>query len=254
MGARSALSMSLPAQQSLFPSVGITKLTSAPGGVTGAAWYMLASTNSSDVYAVKQANAQFPLMLVAETVCAAVGIELGLPIPQPVVFSLPPSLAFATLRIPNTLAAWDASSLSICDNADKIPDVLAFDVLVANADRHDKNVLIERVSASPIRNKMWLIDHSHALQYQYFASKGIPPSECLRMPYAKSLVTTKAQVEPAIRRIKALDLHFWDRVFSLVPTPWIPDVAEVDAIKQEIIQRAANIDTWVYNAFGGTLI
>lgn len=111
----------------------------------------------------KVATTANPYGSASELICATLGTFLGLPIPP-----------FAITAGPDNEPCF--SSLDFNCNQDRLPrvvpdkcvefmarisaGVLAFDILIANEDRHDENLLVDQVSHP---TEMWVFDHDQAL-------------------------------------------------------------------------------------------
>ena len=107
-----------------------------------------------------------PRELAVELLCAALGRHLGLPVPEPLLISVPGAgLAFGSADAGHPslrhLLANDADVrvLERLQNWTKLESAASFDDLIANPDRHIGNVLYDG------EGQFWLIDHGLALAF-----------------------------------------------------------------------------------------
>ena len=249
--------MTAPQQQTLFPILGVIKLANL-GGLTEAVLYEVKTLEGAERYVVKSLKAEFPLMLVAESICSAVGLELGLPLLQPVNLPIEGELTFATRWIASERSPWFGPDLNACGNVGMppqvgiVPDILAFDILVANPDRRAPNVIVERLSDDPLRNWLWIIDHTHALAFAG-ETEQLTEDAYLEMPIDKERVKSKALFGPIIERVRGLSLGFWHDVCSNIPAAWVPDRQQLAEIEKTLAFRGANIEQLIDSAFQGEL-
>lgn len=122
----------------------------------------IAQTSTGEVTVIaKQLNDR---ELAVEIICAAIGREIGLPIPEPIflihpdnsyyygsVFSNHPELA-------NIITPYDQSILQELLKWGDITKASCFDELIANGDRHDSNILFDGKG-------FILIDHGLSIPY-----------------------------------------------------------------------------------------
>lgn len=111
-----------------------------------------------------------------EAVCAWIALQIELPVPRPMLLTMPASrmprglqwpfgsehqaIVFATRAIDGALPLSRISSetsWNLIDRWDALPAAAVFDQLVANDDRTDGNILL-----GP-RRDLWLIDHARSL-------------------------------------------------------------------------------------------
>jgi hypothetical protein len=132
----------------------------------GEAWY-------AEVGAVVKTNtAEVPYCVANEYICAEVGRFLRLPLPPSGLMTMEPDRTtwFASLDFNlrgDSLPPVDAKRcVELCPN--ESAGVLLFDVLIANADRNEKNLALNR-SVQPCQ--LSVFDHGHAL-FGNLAGKG----------------------------------------------------------------------------------
>jgi hypothetical protein len=233
-------------QGSLFPVVGVTSLGPTPPGATDPQWLRVDTTYASETYAAKQASAQYPDVLVNETICAALGMKLGLPIPRCVRLRYNGALLFGTRRIENEVPApYSPDLLRSCENAHLIPDMVAFDVLIANWDRSQDNIVIEQKSRIPPKHYCWLIDHSHALDFSTDAE--------LCRSVLDGCLERHEQFGSFVARVKRLTSAEWIEIGDHVPPEWIPPGCDVQAICSTLARRAAQLPDLLGMAFKAVL-
>lgn len=117
------------------------------------------------IHAVAKKNcASAPYCVANEVLCGEIGRFIGLPIPPAGVVHSPKGneLLFASLDFNLTGNTLPPTNTTKCVEA--LPEtstgVLLFDILIANADRHGRNLSVNLLAKPPAMN---VFDHGHAL-------------------------------------------------------------------------------------------
>jgi hypothetical protein len=112
----------------------------------------------------KKNCASTPYCVANETICGEIGRFIGLPVP-PAGIVYPPKgndLFYASLDFNLVGVNLPPVNVTLC--AELLPDlstgVVVFDVLIANSDRHGRNLSVDFSPTPPVMN---VFDHGHAL-------------------------------------------------------------------------------------------
>lgn len=214
-------------QPTFFDQKGIAELGLLPGASGG---YLLDWLNHGH-YAAKEYLAAKPYTLVSEYISADIASLLGLPIParQIITFKGKRMLGFEWRDDAKSFEPGIEAKLT---NANAVPGMLAFDVLLCNRDRHRGNVLLQRPSPSLDRYTFSLIDHSHALigdmpnmeALIQFLRRHYDPAPFLQVAplELRQLVTGWADFDPWLSRIESLTETNLENILSGIPDEWRP--------------------------------
>lgn len=214
-------------QPTFFDQEGIAELAPLPGASGG---YLLDWLKHGH-YGAKEYSTTKPYTLVSEYICADIASSLGLPIParQIIPFKGRKVLGFE----------WRADAKSFepgmeakITNANAIPGMLAFDVLVCNRDRHGGNVLLQRPSPNLDRYTFYLIDHSHALigdmpnmkALTQFLDNHHDPAPFLQVApmQLRALVSGWDDFDPWLAKIESLTRTGLENILIGIPAEWRP--------------------------------
>lgn len=214
-------------QPTFFNQEGIAELAALRGASGG---YILDCLNHGH-YAAKEYLTAKPYTLVSEYVCADIASLLGLPIParQIIPFKGKKMLGFEWRGDAKSFEAGMEAKLT---NANAIPGMLAFDVLVCNRDRHGGNVLLQRPSPNLDRYTFYLIDHSHALigdmpsmgTLMEFLDRHHDPNSFLQVAplQLRALVSDWADFDPWLLKIESLTETNLENILVGIPDEWRP--------------------------------
>jgi hypothetical protein len=158
----------------------------------------------------KKNGANAPYCVPNEVTCGEIGRFLGLPVP-PAGVVYPPKgneLFYASLDFNLTGNALPPVNVTKC--AEVLPKVsagvLLFDILIANSDRHGRNLSVDFSARPP---KMNIFDHGHAL-FGKDAGKGVARLEKLRDRLAISAGSHTAGNRHCLLDQIDTDAHFGD--------------------------------------------
>lgn len=149
-------------QEQLFEQEGVTDY-GAMGGAHAVPNLLRVEGKNPAYYAAKRYKPDFPNMMVAESVCADLATLLGLPIPPRTLITHADDLWLGFHVMPHDSKPLIPAKSDRLENPNDIPGVLAFDVLVCNWDRHEDNIILQRVLATIERYRLIMIDHSVCL-------------------------------------------------------------------------------------------
>lgn len=138
------------------------------------------------------------------------------------------------------------------ENADIIPGMLAFNILVANTDQHEDNILLERISDDPLKHRMWMIDFSHALYERGRATlpQDLTVYDCLPLDVANGVITGMHNFEPFLKKLSFIDSNEIVEVVESIPKELIKPEYEVarDELAKFIIDRQRNLEDMLKSA------
>ncbi len=219
----------------------------------------LVEADDDGLYVVKLRGAgQGPKALVAELIAARLGLELGLPIPEPALVLMPERLPDAEPdpEIQELLAAslgvnagldFLPGSLPYTPAGDFCPDpelaaaIVWFDALIENVDRSARNV-----NMLIWHGRLWLIDHGAALYRQHAglagADAGAPlaadrATTCCCPARARS--PTRTNGSPAMVGDELLE-----RIAGAVPAEWLGGIEPAE-YSGFLSRRLAERERWV---------
>jgi len=135
-----------------------------------------------------------------------------------------------------------------CQNKDKYPDIMNFDVWLYNWDRNNSGNYL--ILTKPDGYHFYIIDHGHCFNLDWsvvilagmigaFAPKSL-------IPQMSELVTTDVQMEGAITKIEAIDDNFLRNLVDDVPADWIVDPLDKDALKDYIVQQKKELRKLIF--------
>ncbi|KPJ51567.1 MAG: hypothetical protein AMJ37_04610 [Dehalococcoidia bacterium DG_18] len=139
------------------------------------------------------------------------------------------------------------------ENANVIPDMLAFSVLVANTDLHEGNILLQRITDEPLRHRIWMIDFSHAL-YEFTDREGayfpqdLTVYECLRLDVANGLITGIQDFEPFLQRLLLATKEQIFEVVASIPREIIKYDVDRGELAKYIVDRQSNLRNMLTSA------
>jgi len=138
------------------------------------------------------------------------------------------------------------------ENADIIPGMLAFNILVANTDQHEDNILLEHISDDPLKHRIWMIDFSHALYERGRATlpQDLTVYDCLPLDVANGVITGLHNFEPFLKKLSLIDGNEIVEVVESIPKELIKpgyDVAREELAKF-IIDRQRNLEDMLKSA------
>lgn len=139
------------------------------------------------------------------------------------------------------------------ENAHLIPDMLAFNVLVANADMHEDNILLERTSGDSIKHRIWMIDFSHAL-YEFseregaYFPKNLTVYDCLYLDVANEAINGIQDFEPFLQRLAVLTEEQIFEVVASIPQELIRYDVDRDELAKYIVDRQSKLRNMIISA------
>lgn len=172
-----------------------------------------------------------PLVAANELVSVRLANHLGLPTNDHRIATLGDDLFFAS--------AWMTSGthvpfvtrgrLAMCSNANRVYDIVVFDVWLANRDRHPRN-LTTRIPRRDGDEFLILNDHSHCPVYVDETSDDLPglinlPVEACVKPFLRDAIASRALLDASIASVTGVDDAVIRAVVASVPPKLIPDPA-----------------------------
>jgi hypothetical protein len=133
----------------------------AEGRTTSERPRIIQADNESE-YICKFLDASGPNVMGSELIAAAIAQRLDLPVPRFAVLRFGNRKAFASLRVSRNPVSLRDGLLEQTENAAVVPDLIAFDILIENRDRHRPgNTIFARIGTLPERPyRLYTIDHS----------------------------------------------------------------------------------------------
>lgn len=146
-----------------------------------------------------------------ELVAARIAGTLGLPVLDHAIIQMGGRFFFggSWMQKPTFYPNTTSDLFLKCGNKDRIYDVLVFDVLVCNVDRHSGNLLVRRTKDN--RHLLLMNDHSHCLVLpgespSVLAGRvAAPCSPYLGPSYAREAITDPARLRQAIELLTSLE-------------------------------------------------
>lgn len=231
----------------------------ARGGVSQARFFVC---ENGDEYILKgkHFSPTMPHVAANEFIAAEIGGHLGLPILDHRTVSWRGDLYFGSRMIgaTNFLRSTDLKLVQGCLNAERIYNMLVFDVWLCNTDRHEGNIVVRVTKDQSGNDEYRLIfsDHSHCIlaptndpqhplttisDLASLATSGLSSSVCPNMPYIRAKLVTDMVVDVALLRtaidgVAKMPDHVVRGVLSRVPPDFLPE-SERRAIENFLLQR-----------------
>lgn len=225
-------------QPTMFPVQGIVELGPLRGESGGRKLQIV----GEGIYASKCFLPERPYTLVNEVVCAELATKLELPIPARRYLEFQDKLWFGM--------EWRADQSNLTEqtlnnltNKDKVADLIAFDVFVCNPDRHDGNIIVQKVSPVLHLYTFFVIDHSHALvgtrtRAQQLISGSTDTTSYLRHNrMLLALIHSLTQFDEFIGRVQALTKTEIAEVIDSVPKVWRPTPDDTLSLVPFLVRR-----------------
>jgi hypothetical protein len=207
------------------------------------------------VGAVAKGNAESEYCVPNEYICCEIGRFLRLPVPPGALVNGPngpEDIWFASLNFNADGETLPPADIEYC--LTQFPmlstGLLLFDILIANSDRHSKNLYVDRLSEPP---EMTIFDHSHALFGGMNGVNFVPGQQ--RLDALKNRLAVSGGLETGgnrhclLDRIQSVDyFDEWFRRIGSIPDFFIAEVcaetvnlgvnqAEAEAARDFIIHR-----------------
>lgn len=190
-----------------------------------------------------------PYCVPNEVVCGEIGRYLGLPVP-PAGVSYPPKgndLFYASLDFNLTGNTLPPVNVTKCVNAlpEESTGVLLFDILIANADRHGRNLSVDFLPKPP---RMNVFDHGHAL-FGSVSGQGVARLAKLRDRLGISAGSRTAGNRHCLLDQVSTDAHFghWIDRIRQIPDYAIEDLcAELPGLGCAEAEASAAVDFLKY--------
>lgn len=197
-----------------------------------------------------------PYTVLKEYICCTLAKLLGLPILDYCILKDGSRYWFAAPRIKPIDTFLERYFLQ-AENINLIPDVLAFNILVANIDLHEDNILLERISDDPLKHRIWIIDFSLALYDETDREGALLPENlsvyfCLPFDPANRIITGMEDFEPFLERLTLLSREKIFEVVQSIPSELIRQNHDVnrEELANYIVGRQQNLKDMLISAKG----
>ena len=218
-----------------------------PGGVSNAR-YVLAE--NGDEYIIKGPTLcpAMPHVAANELIAAYLADQLGLPLLDYRVLEFNGDIYFGSswMAKPTFYPAVTADLLSRCENKDRVYDLITFDWLINNVDRHEQNLIVRRVGRSGLaeRNLLVLNDHSHSIVVPGYNidelhkhQDEIPP---VRIDFVRDSVTDIVELRRSVEIIEGMRDATIEATVASIPEPFLSDGYR-SAVAAYLIHRKNNL-------------
>jgi hypothetical protein len=198
------------------------------------------------IYASKSFISERPYTLVSEVLCAELASMLGLPIPARRYVTFQGNTWFGLEWRPEFRTLSD-KVVSRLTNLDQVPSLIAFDIYVCNQDRHDANIVIQKVSPVLDRFAFWLIDHGHALAGPYasasqFTGDNHDASRYLRHnAILREQVRSYSDFKPFLTRLEDMSETALAEIEQAVVREWRPQPDETSLLIDFLWQMKSHV-------------
>lgn len=240
-------------QNSFFDQTGIAvirHLSGASGGI-------LVDWLNHGYYSAKPYTENRPYTLITEWLCADIATILDLRIPAREVIQFREEKLLGIEWRSNSVGFMPGMENKLT-NANMIPGIFAFDILICNRDRHHNNILFQRPNPGADKYTCILIDHSHALignmqnkeAFERFIRNNQDPGAYIgSVPQQlKDLIVSMEDFDPWIDKIEALSHSDLQSSLAGIPSEWRPTPDESPELIDFIIFRKDNIRSLLSNS------
>ncbi len=208
-----------------------------------------------------------PWVAVNELLSAVIGEALGLPILDSVVLEMGGELLFGSAWMQSGTfdPAITPATLAQCDNLDRIYDLVVFDALLCNEDRHDQNLLVRRRSQATGAEILFMLlnDHSRCLlppglnpdmMAAHWLRSG--PERYIRLDYVKAQVVARDALGRAVDAAERLDDDLIRTLVRFIPGEWLTategkDVADFLMARRDELRTVFNASASEFPALQG---
>lgn len=194
-----------------------------------------------------------PFAAANELIAVQLAELIGLPVLDYRVAELNgrPYFASSWMLQPTFYPAISADIFHRAENAERAYDIVAFDGLIANGDRHNENLVARRISdrtTGTERVFLLLNDHSHALVQPNASPRelagrlGMPANSFVVLDFLREAITSRGALDDAIGRIESLSLSAIRHVVESVPEAllrandhnYYADFSAVEMVEREL--------------------
>jgi hypothetical protein len=232
-------------QRDFFDPAGIMDL----GQLSGASGAHALQIYGDRIYAAKCFLANRPYTLLNEHVAAGLAQALNLPIPIIKHIRFQDKLWFGVEWEPAGGHLLTEEKIPLLLNAQDIPRILAFDVLICNHDRHQGNIVIQQIYPSPERYRLWIIDHSHCLAADQLSKdvligKNDGPDGKLyisRLPIFINAVKDINDFDGILRDIEAIDGIEISKILQTTPKEWVTHIDDLTFLETFLSERKRKV-------------
>lgn len=239
-----------------FPTLGVYDLGEVPSPASSKPHYLrVHEKKEASLWVGKCPDiCPDPYTTLKEYICYSLAKLLDLPVPDYYILKDGETYWFAVSLVKPTDVFLERYFLQ-AENANSIPDMLAYNVLVANTDLHEDNILLQRISDDPLKHRMWMIDFSHAL-YEWTDRAGarfpqkLTVYDCLPFDMANGVIIGMQDFEPFLQRLALVTKEqIWEVVVSIPPEliKYDVDRGELD---NYIVDRKTNLRDMLISAKG----
>lgn len=224
-------------------------------GVSGAR-YVLAENHVEYIVKGPLLSPGEPFVAVNELLSAILGKALGLPVLDYALVEMNGQTLFASPWMQRgTFDPGIAEATFLqCENRDRVYDLVVFDALICNEDRHDQNLMVrrQRRAGQPDRLGLLMNDHSRALLPPGMTPAtinrwlGTTPERFIRLDFVRRAVAEFAPLEAAISAVERIGDEQIRSCVRIMPDD-VLDSADQPPIEQFLLDRRAELRR-VFNA------
>lgn len=224
-------------------------------GVSGAR-YVLAENHVEYIVKGPLLSPQEPFVAVNELLSAIIGKALGLPVLDYALVEMNGHTLFAAPWMqPGTFDAGITEATFLqCENRDRVYDLVVFDALICNEDRHHQNLMVRRhrKAGQPDRLALLMNDHSRALLPPSMAPStmrrwlGTTPDRFIKLDFVQRAVAQFAPLEAAIRAVEQISDEHMRSLVRIIPDD-VLEPTEQPPIERFLLDRRAELRE-VFNA------
>jgi hypothetical protein len=227
------------------------------GGVTDA-HYVLAENGEEYIVKGPSLNAGLFYAAANELVTAQLAELLGLPLLDYRILEMSGALCFGSswMAKPSFHPMITEPLFRLCENQDRVYDIVALDYWILNGDRHQENLIVRNAGqgAANIRYLLMLNDHSHTLM------EGAAPNTLaarvnniptIRLQFLADAIVDRVNLNIAVGLIENLSTDIIRGVVQGVPNELLPD-AEKQDVTDFLLARQGSLRS-LFNASRGVL-
>jgi hypothetical protein len=196
-----------------------------------------------------------PYLCANEWIAGLVALQCGLPTLAMFVIQHPDGLAVGWERLSHAMWATLGTHPQVLDaaeNADSVYEMVVFDALVRNIDRHAGNIVARRVSQRSTLYQLFVYDHDRTLVLpgETPATLAVTPqfdapALWIREAGIRWRITDAGRLREAIRSIQgACSASALRTIVDSTPTNWLP-VAERSTVFDFLADRAGDLEAIV---------
>jgi hypothetical protein len=199
-------------------------------------------------------NSTLPYVASNEYICAHIASALSLPVLDFRIIEFGKDLLFGSSYIEKGRQFYPGITEDLfnqCANKGRCYDVVAFDILVYNTDRHQGNLLVRTIGPRGSDELLFLNDHSHAL-----VQAGKTPADMgglrdrhpgVAIDFVRNAITSRSSLDQAVSLIEGSGEAIVKEALRSVPEGFLAG-NDVNLVQEFLLYRCSNLRAIINSA------